>query len=248
MLVETESLWAGIAESEVWKKPGCSLQDPAPGGRPARPRPLSVLGRQPGCSLQEGRHAASDRVDAAAGGCERRPRDGFASSSSDSRDGLRATFGGCRGPPRHTQDRFGAYAADSHCASAPGIPPGCKPPDRDDAGKVERLAGNTGSNVAGKPFHPGLVSSPTLRKSNLSKRCRVCCRVLTASSPMGCRTFGTAGTGQLRLKWRHFSPALTPNCSVAWFCSVLGWQTRSCPLIFLERNGTETAFAGLVSC
>jgi hypothetical protein len=26
---------------------------------------------------------------------------------------------------------------------------------------------------------------------------------------MGCRTFGTAGTGQLRLKWRHFSPALT---------------------------------------
>lgn len=209
MLLAGESPWARIAESEAWKKPRCSLQDPATGGLPARPRRLNVLGRQPGCSLQDGRYAASDRVDAAAGGCEWRPRDGCASSSSDSRDGPRATFGGCRGPLRRTRSRFGAYVAGNRCASAPGIPAGCTPPGRGAAGKVERLAGNTGSSVAGKPFPPGFVSGPTLRKSDLSKRCRVSYRVLTASTPMGCHTSGAAGSGQKRLKWRHFSPALT---------------------------------------
>jgi len=136
MLVDPESSRATIAESEAWKKPRCSLQDPAPGGRPARPRRLNVLGRQPGCSLQDGRHAASDRVDAAAVGYEPRPLDGFAGSSSDSRDGLRATSGGCHGLPRRTQGRSGAYGAGSHCASAPGIPAGYTPPDQDGAGKV----------------------------------------------------------------------------------------------------------------
>lgn len=198
MLLETEPPWAGIAESEAWKKPGCSLQDPAPRGRPARPRRLNVLGRQPGCSLQDGRHAASDRVAAAAGGYERPPRDGFANSSSDNRDEPRATFGGCREPPRRTRRRFDAYGVGSPCASAPGIPVGCTPPDRDGVGKVERLAGNTGSSVAGKPFPPRFVSGPTLRKSDLSKKCRVCYRVLTASSPMGCHTLGAAGPGQHR--------------------------------------------------
>jgi hypothetical protein len=52
-----------------------------------------------------------------------------------------------------------------------------------------------------------------LRKSDplrLRRRCRICCRVPTASSPMGSRSQGgAAGAGQLRLKWRRFSPALT---------------------------------------
>lgn len=211
MWLETGSPWAGIGESEAWKKPGCSLQDPSPAGRPARPRRLNVLGRQPGCSLQERRPVAFDRVDAAAGGCERPPRGGFASSSSDSRDELRATSGGCRGPPRRTRRRFGVYGVGSHCASAPGIPAGCTPPDRDDVEKVERLDGNTGSSVSEKPFPPRFVCSPTLRKSDLSERCRACYRVLTASSPMVCHTSGTAGSGQHRPKWRRFSPALTLN-------------------------------------
>jgi len=198
-----------IAESETWRKPRCSLQDLAPEGRPARPRRLNVLGRKPGCSLQECRHGVSDHADAAAGGCERRPRDGFASSSSDNRDGFRTTFGGCRGQPRRTRHRFAASGVGIPGASAPGIPAGCTPPDRDGVGKDERLAGNTGSSVAGKPFPPRFVSGPTLRKSDLSKRCRACYRVLTASSPMGCRTSGAAGSGQHRLKWRRFSPALT---------------------------------------
>ena len=157
--------WVGIGESEAWKEPGCSLQDPPPRGRPARPRWLNVLGRKPRCSLQECRHDASGRVDAAAGGCERQPRDGFASSSFDNRDGLHATFGGCRAPPRHTQDRFGVYGGGSRGDAAPGKPVGCTPLGRDAVGTAEKPAGKTDSSAAGKPFPPRFVSGPTFRKS-----------------------------------------------------------------------------------
>jgi len=209
MRLEPEPPSTGIAESKAWKKPGCSLQDPAPADRPAIPRRLHVLDRQPGCSLQDGRLAASDRVGAAADDCERRPRDDFANKSSDNRDGIRATFGGYRGLPRRTRDRFGAYAAGIHCASAPGIPAGYRPSDRGGGRKDERLAGNTGSSGAGKLFPPRSVSVPTLRKSDVLTSCRVCYRVFTASPPLGCLACGANGSGQDRLKWRPFSPALT---------------------------------------
>jgi hypothetical protein len=104
-------------------------------------------------------------IDAAAGGCERQPRDGFASSSFDNRDGLHATFGGCRAPPRHTQDRFGVYGGGSRGDAAPGTPAGCTPLGRDAVGTAEKPAGKTGSSVSGKPFPPKFVSGPTFRKS-----------------------------------------------------------------------------------
>ena len=47
-------------------------------------------------------------------------------------------------------------------------PAGCKRLDRDGAWKVGRLAGNTGSSVAGKSFPPRYVWGPTLRKSDPS--------------------------------------------------------------------------------
>lgn len=205
-----------VAESGAWKKPRCSLQDLPPGGRPTTPRRLNALDREPGCSLQAERCAASDRVDAAAGGCGLPPRDGLASSSSDSRDELHATSAGCRRLPERIRDRPSAYCAGTRYAAWSGTPAGCKRPGRDDAWMVGRLAGNTGSSVAGKSLPPRYVWAPTLRKADPSarrRRYRVWCRVPTASSPMGshANAAGAAGAGQHRLKWRHFSPALTSD-------------------------------------
>lgn len=204
-----ESPRAGLAESEAWKKPGCSLQDLPPRSRPARPRPLNALDREPGCSLQAGPRAASHRVDAAADGCGPRHRDDGASTPSDNRDGLHAISGDYRGQPQRIRDRSAASSAGNHCADAPGTAVGCTPPDQDGAGKAGRLAGNTGSSVAGRSFSSRSVWGPTLRKSDQSRQCRfrVCYRVPTASPPMGIP--GAAGAGQQRPKWRYFSPALT---------------------------------------
>jgi hypothetical protein len=58
-------------------------------------------------------------------------------------------------------------------------------------------------------FLRGVVSAPTLRKSEVPTRCRVCYRVLTASPPLGSLACGATGSGQDRLKWRPFSPSLT---------------------------------------
>lgn len=140
--------WVEIAESRAWQKPRCSLQDSLPVVRPARPRRLNALGREPRCSLQDNRLAASGHGDVAAGGCGRRHRDEFASSSSDNRGGRRAIFGGYRGPPLRTRDRFGVSVAGIRCASAPGIPVGCTPPGQAAAERVEKIGGNTG-NLAG---------------------------------------------------------------------------------------------------
>ena len=174
-----------IAKSEAWKQPRCSLQDPPLAARLTRPQQMNALSPQPGCSLQDDKPAASDRVAAAAGGCGRWPRGGLACNSSDNPGERHATCGGCRGPRRRTRHRSAASSAGNPDASAPGIPAGCTPPGQDGAERVERLAGNTGSTVAEKPFPPRFVSAPTLRKSDLSAKCRVCYRVLTASSPMG---------------------------------------------------------------
>ena len=209
-----------VAESGAWKKPGCSLQDLPPRGRPAIPRRLNALDREPGCSLQAERRGASDRVAAAVDGCGLPHRDGSASSSSDSRDELHATSAGCRRSPQRIRDRPSTSCAGTRYAAWPGTPAGCKRPGRDGAWKVGRLAGNTGSSVAGKSLPPRYVWGPTLRKADPSarrRRYRVWCRVPTASSPMGshANAAGAAGAGQHRLKWRHFSPALTPRPALA---------------------------------
>jgi hypothetical protein len=90
----------------------------------------------------------------------------------------------------------------------------------------------------GKTLPPRYVWAPTLRKTDLSprrRRCRVWCRVPTASSPMGCsRQRGAAGAGQLRLEWRYFSPALTDvvierdedGYYVAWVPQLPGCHTQ----------------------
>lgn len=94
-----------------------------------------------------------------------------------------------------------------------------------------------GSSAAGKSFPPRFVSVPTLRKSDLSKRCRVCYRVLTASSPMGCHTSGAAGSGRHRRKWRRFSPALTIGIAPEYHERIFG---------LLERlHGREIPGAGI---
>ena len=159
-----------VAESGAWKKPGCSLQDLPPRGRPARPRQLNALDREPGCSLQADRCAASDRAAAAADGCGRRHRDGFASSSSDSRDEPRATSAGCRRSLGRIRDRPGASCAGTRYAAWPDTPADCKRLGRDGVWKVGRLAGNTGSSVAGKSLPPRYVWAPTLRKPDPSAR------------------------------------------------------------------------------
>ena len=132
----------GLAESGSWKKPGCSLQ--------------------------AGRHAASDRVDAVAGDCERRLRDGCANSSSDSWGWLHATSAGYRGPPERIRDRPGASCAGTRYAVWPDTPGDCKPLGRDGVWKVGRLAGNTGSSAAGKTVPPRIVWEPTFRKPDRS--------------------------------------------------------------------------------
>jgi len=188
-----------LAESGAWKKPGCSLQDLPPRGRPARPRRRNALGREPRCSLQADRLAVSDHAAVAAHGCERRHGDGSANSSSDSRGERRATSAGYRGSPGRIRDRPGACDACTRRAVEPDTPADCKQPGQDDASKVERLAGNTGSSAAGKSLPPRYVWAPTLRKSDPPERrrqCRVWCRVPTASSPMG---FFTANAAPLAL-------------------------------------------------
>jgi len=203
-----------VAESGAWKKPECSLQDLPPRGRPARPRRLNALDREPRCSLQAGRCAASDRVAAAAHGCGLPHQCGFASSSAGSRGEPHATSAGCRRSLGRIRDRPGASYAGTRYAVWPGTRADCKQPGRDGAWKVGKLAGNTGSSVAGKSLPPRYVWAPTLRKADPSarrRRYRVWCRVPTASSPMGshANAAGAAGAGQHRLKWRHFSSALT---------------------------------------
>ena len=110
------------AKSGVWKKPGCSLQDLPPRGRPARPRRLNALDQEPRCSLQEDRRAVSDRVGAAADGCGRPHRDGSAGNSSDSLDELHATSAGCRRSLERIQDQSGTSCADTRYAAWPDTP------------------------------------------------------------------------------------------------------------------------------
>ena len=187
-----------VAESGAWTKPGCSLQDLPPRGRPAIPRRLNALDREPGCSLQADRCAVSDRVAAVVDGCGLPHRDGSASSSSDSRDELHATFAGCHRSLERIQDRPNASCAGTRYAAWPDTRAGCKRPGRDGVWKVGRLAGNTGSSVAGKSLPPRYVWGPTLRKADPSARrrqYRVWCRVPTASSPMGSHTLRG---------WRHW--------------------------------------------
>jgi len=176
-----------VAESGAWKKPGCSLQDLPPRGRPAIPRRLNALDREPGCSLQEDRCAASDRVAVAVDGCGRPHRDESASSSSDSRDELHATSAGCRRSPDRIRDRPSASCAGNRYAAWPDTRAGCKRLGQDGVWKVGRLAGNTGSSVAGKSLPRRYVWAPTLRKPDppaRRRRYRLCCRVPTASPPM----------------------------------------------------------------
>ena len=203
-----------VAGSGAWKKPRCSLQDLPPRGRPAIPRRLNALDREPGCSLQADRCAASDRVAAAVDGCGLPHRDGSASSSSDSQDELHATSADCRRSLERIQDRPSASCAGNRYAAWPDTPADCKRLGRDGVWKGGKLAGNTGSSVAGKSLPPRYVWAPTLRKADPTAqriRYRVWCRVPTASSPMGSHASptGAAGAGPHRLKWRHFSPALT---------------------------------------
>jgi len=156
------------AKSGVWKKPGCSLQDLPPRGRPARPRRLNALDQEPRCSLQEDRRAASDRVGAAADGCGRPHRDGSAGNSSDSLDELHATSAGCRRSLERIQDQSGTSCADTRYAAWPDTRADCRRLGRDGVCKVGRLAGNTGSSVAEKSLPPRYVWGPTLRKADPS--------------------------------------------------------------------------------
>ena len=184
------------AKSGVWKKPGCSLQDLPPRGRPARPRRLNALDPEPRCSLQEGRRAAADRVGAAADGCGRPHLDGPAGNSSDSRHELHATSAGCRRSLARIPDQSDTSYAGTRYAAWPDTQADYRRLGRDGAWKVGRLAGNTGSSVAGKSLPPRYVWGPTLRRADPSarrRRYRVWCRVPTASSPMGMPHLGKAG-------------------------------------------------------
>jgi hypothetical protein len=132
-------------------------------------------------------------------------------NSSDNRDEPHATSAGCRRSLERIQDRPSVSCAGTRYAAWPDIPAGGKRLGRDGAWRVGRLAGNTGSSVAGKSLPPRHVWAPTLRKADSSarrRRYRVWFRVPTASSPMGSHA-NAAGAGQHRLNWRHFSPALT---------------------------------------
>jgi len=154
-----------VAESGAWKKPGCSLQDLPPRGRPAIPRRLNVLGREPRCSLQAERRAASDRVAAAADGYGLPPRDEPGGSSSDSQDELHATSADCRRSLERIQGQPSASCAGTRYTAWPDTRAGCKRLGRDGVWKVGRLAGNTGSSVAGKSHPPRYVWAPTLEES-----------------------------------------------------------------------------------
>jgi hypothetical protein len=90
--------------------------------------------------------------------------------------------------------------------------------------------------VAGQSLPPRYVWAPTLRKSDLAarrRRYRVWYRVPTASSPMGSHAnpTGAAGAGQHRLKWRHFSPALT-----------ICWRSRVGPHINVTPTVQDSYF------
>jgi len=190
------------AKSGAWTKPGCSLQDLPPRGRPARPRRLNALDPEPRCSLQADRRAAADRVGAAADGCGQPHRDGSGGNSSDSRDELRATSAGYRRSLERIQDQPGTSCGGTRCVAWPDTRAGYKRLGRDGVWKVERLAGNTRSSVAGKSLPPRYVWGPTLRKADPAacrRRYRVWCRVLTASSPMGPQ--------QHWRRWRRPKPA-----------------------------------------
>src|ERR1035438_2417232 len=139
------------------REPGCSLQDLPPRGRPAIPRRLNALDREPGCSLQADRCAASDRVPAAVAGCGLPHRDESASNSSDSRDEPHATSAGCRRSLERIQDRPNTSCAGTLYAAWPDTPADCKRPGRDGVWKGGKLAGNTGSSVAGKSLPPRYV-------------------------------------------------------------------------------------------
>jgi hypothetical protein len=177
------------AKSEAWKKPGCSLQDLPPRGRPARPRRLNALDPEPRCSLQDDRRAAADRVGAAADGCARPHLDGSVGNPSDSRDGPHATSAGCRRSLARIPDQSGTSYAGTRFADCIDTQADCRQLGRDGVWKVGKPAGNTGSSVVGKTLPPRYVWGPTLRKADppaRRRRFRVWCRVLTASSPMGC--------------------------------------------------------------
>ena|SRR5450432_173520 len=133
-------------------------------GRPARPRRLNALDREPGCSLQAGGHAVSDRVDTAAGDCELRPSDGFASSSSGSRGGPLATSAGYRRPLGRIRDQSGASCAGTRYAVWSDTLGDCKRLGQDGVWKVGRLAGNTSSSAAAKSFPPRIVWAPILEE------------------------------------------------------------------------------------
>ena len=157
-----------VAESGAWKRPGCSLQALPPRGQPAIPRRLNALDREPRCSLQADRYAASDRDAVAADGCGLPRRDGSASSSSDSRDAPHATSAGCRRSLERIQNRPNASCAGIRYAAWPDTPADCKRLGRDGAWKAGKLAGNTGSSVAGKSLPRRYVWAPTLRRSDLA--------------------------------------------------------------------------------
>jgi len=81
-------------------------------------------------------------------------------------------------------------------------------------GRLEGLLAIRAAAWRDNHFLRGMFGPQPLRKADPSarrRRYRVWCRVPTASSPMGshANAAGAAGAGQHRLKWRHFSPALT---------------------------------------